>query len=130
MKQTNFLKLAKEIARILFSKKADNVTIIDVRKITTLTEFFVIASGSSDTHLRTLYETLEEELKLQNLPLLQREVNRSSLWQVLDYGGIIVHLFHPDVRDFYQLERLWNDGKKVVWQTKKKDIRKKTNSKR
>ncbi len=118
----NYLNLARKIALELSQNKAKQIRIINVREITTITEYFVIATGTSETHLKTLRDILEETLEKKKTRVLHRDGKKSSLWQVVDCGGVIVHLFHPTTRAFYQLERLWSDGKPV---TLTKNVRKK-----
>jgi len=105
----------KEIVSILDSKKAENISALDVRGLTSLADYFVIATATSDTHAKALADYVEEEIKRQygELPhhIEGREWNR---WIVLDYGDVIVHIMLPDVRDYYGIDWLWADAKKVV----------------
>ena len=81
---------------------------IDVRESTILADWFVVATGRSTTHVRTLAEELEEKLaKEENLHKLRAEGAKEARWIVLDYGNVIVHIFHKDEREFYDIERLW-----------------------
>ena len=105
----------KEIVSILDSKKAENISALDVRGLTSLADYFVIATATSDTHAKALADYVEEEIKRQygELPhhIEGKEWNR---WIVLDYGDVIVHIMLPDVRDYYGIDWLWADAKKVV----------------
>jgi len=105
----------KEIVSILDSKKAENISALDVRGLTSLADYFVIATATSDTHAKALTDYVEEEIKRQygELPhhIEGKEWNR---WIVLDYGDVIVHIMLPDVRDYYGIDWLWADAKKVV----------------
>lgn len=114
----NFRQLAKKIALLLLTKKAEEIVILDIRKLTFLTDYFLLANASSILHLRTLRETLNENLNKENIFSLREEGSLSSPWQVLDYGGLIVHLFLPEIRNFYNLEKFWQGAKKVSWQTR------------
>lgn len=112
----NSRRIAKVIAFLLSTKKGKEIVILDVRKITFLTDYFLFASATSNVHLRTLRETLEEDPRKSKLLPLRSEGTSTSSWQVLDYGGVIVHLFLPEVRNFYQLEKFWGEAKIVPWQ--------------
>ena len=105
----------KEIASILDSKKAENISALDVRGLTSLADYFVIATATSDTHAKALADYVEEEIKKHygEVPhhIEGKEWNR---WIVLDYGDVIVHIMLPDVRDYYGIDWLWADAKKVV----------------
>ncbi len=113
----NFRQLAKIIALLLRAEKAERIVILDVRKLTFLTDYFLLANATSSLHLKTLKDTLDEHLSKENISPL-REEGSSSSWQVLDYGGLIVHLFLPEIRNFYNLEKFWQGGKTVPWQTR------------
>ena len=78
-----------------------------------MTDFFVIASGTSDTHVRSLGESIWEELKKDGTAPHHIEGLTQGRWVLLDYVDFVVHLFHPSLRNFYQLERLWNDAEVV-----------------
>ena len=110
----------KKIASILDDKKAENISALDVKGLTSLTDYFVIASATSETHARALADYVEEEIKKQTGErphhVEGREYNR---WLVLDYGDVIVHVMLPDVRDYYGIDWLWADAKKVPLEGKK-----------
>ncbi|MFA5858238.1 MAG: ribosome silencing factor [Elusimicrobiota bacterium] len=118
----NYLKLAKTLAENLHKRKAKQVKILDLRKISAVADFFIIATGTSDTHLRMLREAVIDELEETGIKVLHTDGGKKNQWQAIDCGGIIVHLFHPDAREFYKLERLWTDAKPVTW---KKAVKKK-----
>ncbi|NPB05319.1 MAG: ribosome silencing factor [Aquificae bacterium] len=104
----------KEIVSILDDKKGENISALDVRGLTSLTDYFVIASATSDTHAKALADYVEEEIKKRRGELPHhvegREWNR---WIVLDYGDVIVHIMLPEVRDYYGIDWLWSDAKRV-----------------
>ncbi len=106
--------LAMTIATILDNKKADNITILKVDHLTSITDYFVIASGRSAQAVHTLYEEVTDKLAEKNVLPRRNDGVRDSRWIVLDYASVIVHLFHPEERQFYNIERLWNDGTNVV----------------
>ena len=99
------------ICKILSDKKACDIVYLDVEEKTSLCDYFVIAGGRSKTQVKSLAENLEEKLK-KEYELIPRRVEgvRGGRWAVLDYTDVIVHLFGDEERDFYRLERLWEDG--------------------
>ena len=108
---------AREMAEIavkaLDSKKGKEIRLIRIDKITTLAEYFVICTGTSNTQINALCDEVEKELdKLGETPL-HREGYRGGTWVLLDYGCIAIHVFNQEARAFYGLERLWQDGKSV-----------------
>ncbi|MBR3928726.1 MAG: ribosome silencing factor [Clostridia bacterium] len=102
------------ISGILDNKKAENITILKVDHLTSITDYFVIASGRSAQAVHTLYEEVTDKLAEKNVFPRRNDGVRDSRWIVLDYASVIVHLFHPEERQFYNIERLWNDGTNVV----------------
>ena len=100
-------KLAESIGKFLSDKKAEDVSLISVSDKTIIADYFIIATGSSMTHVRALCENLEEEMDKNGIAPLRREGIREGRWAVLDYGDIIVHIFNDESRDFYNLEKLW-----------------------
>ena len=109
-------ELAIKIAEFLFTKKGDNIQVLDVANLTSITEFFVIASARNTIQCRTMAEDLEEHLLEEQLEARRKEGYRESRWVVLDYGSVIVHIFHEQEREFYNIERLWADGTNLVKQ--------------
>ena len=110
----NALELAKQAAALLDSKKAQRVSVIKIEAISSLADYFVIASGNTGVHVRSLADELEEKLKAQGVAPLRVEGYRSNTWVLLDYGSVVVHVFTQEARDFYDLDRLWSDGEKVL----------------
>ncbi|HHV99439.1 MAG TPA: ribosome silencing factor [Clostridiaceae bacterium] len=102
--------LVDKIVETLKSKKARDIDIIDITKISTLADYFVICSGTSTTHIRTLADELEEKLVNDGHQHLRKEGYNSARWILIDYGDVVVHIFHEEDRNFYNLERLWADG--------------------
>ncbi|MFH1540995.1 MAG: ribosome silencing factor [Elusimicrobiota bacterium] len=107
----DFKKLAKISAQLLKGKKGKDIVVLDVGKVSDFTDYLVVASGTSDTHIRTLYSEVEEKLPI--LPC-KKEIKNKTKWAVLDYGGFIVHIFHADSRKFYNLESNWGLAEKIV----------------
>ena len=103
------------ICKILSDKKANGIVYLDVEKKTSLCDYFIIAGGRSKTHVQSLAENLEEKLKKEYDTVPQRvEGVQGGRWAVLDYTDVIVHIFGAEERDFYCLERLWEDGANLV----------------
>ena len=94
------------IVKTMEDKKAQDIRVLKVDEATSLTEYFVICNGTSSTQIKTLADETEHKLR-DILPILHREGYSSGNWVLLDYGAIIVHIFHKDTRDFYELEKLW-----------------------
>ena len=108
------LETAKEAAKILDNKKGIDVKIIGIEDISSLADYFVIATGTSNTHVKALSEETEFQLKKIGVTPSHIEGHRSQSWILMDYGSVILHIFSPDARDFYDLERLWKDGKEIT----------------
>lgn len=109
---------SKEMARIAYNalsdKKGEDVKIIDITGISVLADYFIIANGNSDSQVNALVDNVEEELHKAGYPLRQREGQASGSWVLLDFGDIIVHIFDKENRLFYDLERIWKDGKDIT----------------
>ena len=105
--QKDSLSLCKLIEKSLSKNKAEEITIIDLKKKTTLADFMIICTGTSNRHLVALSNYLNEELKKLSLNLLNIEGQKSGDWIVVDAGDIIVHLFRSEVREYYNLEKMW-----------------------
>lgn len=103
-------KTALKIAQILEDRKAIDVVVLDIHSLTIIADYFVIASGGSETQVRALYEEVEEKMRLEGIEPVHKDGHGGNRWIVLDYGDVIVHIFHQDDRSFYNLERLWADG--------------------
>ncbi len=108
---------AREMAEIavkaLDSKKGKEIRLIRIDKITTLAEYFVICTGTSNTQINALCDAVEKELTEKGEEPLHREGYRGGTWVLLDYGCIVVHVFNDEARKFYSLEHLWADGEEV-----------------
>lgn len=103
------------ICKILSEYKAENIVYIAVEDKTSLCDYFVISSGKSKTQVKSLAENLEEKLKKRHeITPVRKEGAQEGRWAVLDYQEVIVHIFGDEERDFYNLERLWEDGKNLV----------------
>lgn len=105
-------ELAVIAVKALDGKKGKEISAIEITDLTTLADFFVIATGTSNTQINALCDAVEKAVKEQagEAPL-HREGHRDGTWVLLDYGCLAVHVFSPEAREFYDLERLWTDGK-------------------
>jgi ribosome-associated protein len=116
MVKNNYLitaeKLAQTIIEGIQERKGEDIVKINLSKIKNIfTDYFVICSGNSNTHVRALSESIEKEVKEKlGMDAYHKEGMENSFWVLLDYGNIIVHIFQPETRDFYNLEELWADG--------------------
>lgn len=105
-------ELAIIAAKALDSKKGQSIAVLEISDLTTLADYFVIATGTSNTQINALSGAVEKAMKEQgDEPLLHREGHRDGTWVLLDYGSVTVHIFSEEAREFYSLERLWHDGK-------------------
>ncbi len=103
--------LAKKIAGILDEKKARDVVIIDLSEKSIIADYFVIASGRSTTAVKSLADNVDEKLsKDYGVEPLRRDGFSEAKWIAVDYGSVILHVFHEETREYYHLERLWADG--------------------
>jgi ribosome-associated protein len=93
--------------------KANDVVLLDLSSVTDMTDCFVVASGTSDTHVRAVAEHVVAEMKKEGLSAHHVEGLQQGRWVLLDYVDFVVHIFHPALREFYQLERLWSDAEPI-----------------
>jgi ribosome-associated protein len=103
--------LAHKISKVLYDRKAQDIVVLQVPHLTVLTDYLVIASGTNPIQVRTLAEHVEEEVAALGVQVRRREGEKEGRWVVLDYSSVIVHIFHPEDRGYYRLERLWDDGR-------------------
>lgn len=108
---------AKEMAKIAYhaldEKKGEDIRIIDIAGISVLADYFIIANGSSESQVKAMVDNVEEEMHKAGYSLKQREGYGSGNWVLLDFGDVIVHVFDKENRLFYDLERIWRDGKNI-----------------
>ena len=107
-------ELALRIAQILDNKKAVDISVLKVDHLTSITDYFVIASGTSEQAVHALYEEVTDKLLEEGISFRRNDGVRESRWIVLDYNSVIVHLFHTEEREHYNIERLWADGTNQV----------------
>src|SRR3954467_474965 len=108
------LELAQRAAAILLDRKGNDVVLLSLKGVSDMTDYFLIASGTSDTHVRSLGNSVLEDMKKQEGQVAHHvEGLQQGRWVLLDYVDFVVHVFHPTLRSFYQLERLWSDAQVV-----------------
>ena len=103
-------EIAVTAAKALDSKKGQEIKVIDVEHLTSLADYFVICSGTSNTQINALCDAVEKAVNEGGEPTLHREGYRGGTWVLLDFGSVVVHVFSGEAREFYSLERLWQDG--------------------
>lgn len=104
------LEQAKETAKILSEKKGVDVKVIGISDVSVIADYMVIATGNSSTHVKALADEVEEQLDEIGISVSHVEGYRSNSWILLDYIDVIVHVFSNEAREYYDLERLWEDG--------------------
>ena len=109
-KTKEFAVLAVEA---LEDKKAEDIAIIDISEVSMIADYFIIAGGNNKSQIQALSDVVDEKLGRAGLPLKQIEGYNNANWILLDFGDIIVHIFDKENRLFYDLERIWCDGKKI-----------------
>jgi ribosome-associated protein len=107
-------ELAHRIVDVASDKKASDIVLLRTAEVTTMADYFVIASGRSDRQVQALSKAIVDELRDEGIKPLGIEGQSSARWVLLDYGSVIVHLFAPEEREYYGLERLWNTATQVV----------------
>jgi ribosome-associated protein len=104
---------ALRAAHLAQDMKANDVVLLNLQGVTDMTDYFVIASGTSDTHVRSIGEHIVAELRKEGVRVHHVEGVQQGRWVLLDFVDFVVHIFHPTLRSFYQLERLWSDAEVV-----------------
>ena len=110
MATANARRTAQRAARAALDRKAADLSILDVRTVSSVTDYFLVCSGKSTTHVRTITDAIRQELKADGVRPLHAEGRPESGWVLLDYGDVLVHVFLEDTRAYYALERLWGDA--------------------
>ncbi len=106
-------QMAQLAVRLMDDKKARQVRILDIRKISLVSDYFVLCSGGSTNQVRAIADHVEETLDELGVPLHHSEGYKNGRWVLLDYGDVVIHVFHEEDREFYDLERLWGDAPEV-----------------
>ena len=104
---------ALEAAKLLHEKKAQDLVLLEVSELTTVADYFLMVTGTSDIQVQAMADHLKEQFKKRGYQLLRIEGYRDARWVLMDYGYLLVHVFQPEERDFYNLERLWHEAVRV-----------------
>lgn len=104
-------EMAKLVVEALEDRKAEDVTVIDIHEISPIADFFVVANGTNQNQLQAMRDSVDEAMYKNGIHAKQVEGNQNSTWILMDYEDIIVHIFSKEDRLFYDLERIWRDGK-------------------
>ncbi|WP_143319049.1 ribosome silencing factor [Clostridium sp. HBUAS56010] len=107
------VEMVKAAYNALSDKKGEDISIIDIRNVSVVADYFIIASGTNTSQVQAMVDNVEEELGKKGFVCKQMEGYRTANWILMDYGDIIVHVFDRDNRLFYDLERIWRDGKTI-----------------
>ena len=104
------LELSKKVMNLLDDKKGLGIISIDVSRVTTLTDYFIICTGTSDRHRKSLADEIQDLMEELDVPMVSKEGYRTADWILLDYGYLVINIFSQKAREKYNLERLWSDG--------------------
>ena len=110
-------KLAKLISRFASDIKAQNIVILDMRKVANFCDYFVLCSGTSARQVRSIAEGIEDGLAERGIETRFKQGIKEGRWALLDFGTVVAHIFEAESRDFYGLEYLWKEADKVEWTT-------------
>ena len=110
MKSNDMAKLA---VAALEDHKAEDISVIDIREVSPIADYFIIASGNNQNQIQAMRDAADEALYKAGIKVQQVEGNQNSTWILMDYNDIIIHIFSKEDRLFYDLERIWRDGKKI-----------------
>ena len=106
--------IARRIVDLLADRQAEDVMLLDIRPVASFADYFVIATAVNNRQMRALIQLIDSELREEDIKPLHREGGIDSGWILVDYGDIILHVFSPELRDYYALEELWKDATEVV----------------
>ncbi len=106
-------EVAYEVTKTLDAKKGMDIKLLKIDKVSSLADYFIICTGTSNTHVKTLCDYAEYTLEQLGETMLSREGHRGNAWELLDFGSVVVHVFTEEARKFYDLERLWADAEQI-----------------
>ena len=106
-------EVAYQVTKALDAKKGMDIQLLKIDEVSSLADYFLICTGTSNTHVKTLCDYAEYEMEQLGEPMLGREGHRGNSWELLDYGSVVIHVFTEEARKFYDLERLWADAEVV-----------------
>lgn len=112
--------VARQAAQFALSKKGFDVIVMDLRELSSITDFFVIASGHTDTHVRAIADGISENLKKRKVRPWHVEGHENGRWVLLDFVDVVVHVFDEEIRNYYALERIWGDAPTIEYQDEPK----------
>lgn len=112
--QTKTQQTVATICKLLSAKQAIDIKIVDIQGVSNIADYFVICSGRSVPQVKAMFDHLEEELEKQGKFATRKDGYTEGRWIAVDYGDVIVHIFHKDTRDTYALDTLWNSGNNVT----------------
>ena len=115
-KKWSTLQLAKEIARLADEKLAENIVVLDVGQAIQVADYFVVADGKNGRHINSVVESVASSLKKEGIYRIGGSPLHDENWVLLDFGPVVLHVFNPRSRAFYDLENLWGDCKRIRWQ--------------
>ena len=107
------MEIVKSVVSVLDEKQARDIQVLQIEELTTLADYFIICSGTSNTHIRTLTDHIERVMDEQGVPPHHTEGHRSGTWVLMDYLSVVVHVFTEEARKVYQLDRVWADAKPI-----------------
>ncbi len=107
------MEMVRTAYQALDEKKGIDIRVINIAEVSVLADYFIITNGNNDSQVGALVDNVEEKMAKAGFELKQREGNRNGTWVLLDYGDVIIHVFDKENRSFYNLERIWRDGKEV-----------------
>lgn len=123
MEQRHSEEQARAICQVLYNKKAQDIRAMYVQDKTIVADWFVVCSGRSIPQVKTLCDELEDKMAEEGLFVRRKEGYQEGRWVVLDFGDVLVHIFHPEERAYYNLERLWDSGDNVILYSKEEDAK-------
>ncbi len=106
-------EVALQVTKALDEKKGMDIKLLKIDRVSSLADYFLICTGTSNTHVKTLCDYAQYTMEQLGEPMLGREGHRGNSWELLDFGSVVVHVFTEEARKFYDLERLWADAEKV-----------------
>ena len=106
-------EVALQVTKALDEKKGMDIKLLKIDRVSSLADYFLICTGTSNTHVKTLCDYAQYTMEQLEEPMLGREGHRGSSWELLDFGSVVVHVFTEEARKFYDLERLWADAEQV-----------------
>jgi iojap-like ribosome-associated protein len=107
-------KIIDRIVELIFSKKGYNVKILDLRTLTTITDYFIICTGDSDTQVKAIADEVDKQMRDEGVRSWHTEGYRSLNWVLIDFVDIVVHVFKKESREYYNLEKLWGDAPFII----------------